>query len=223
MSAEQKEASKHKWGEFYDDRTRDTWARFIGGVAHNASIIEHVVSLNPRRLLEVGCGPASLSIFLSYLGYAVTGLDRDEKVLATAAERNRVFRGRVTLLAGDAFNLPFEDDAFDVVYNQGFFEHFSDEDIRRLVGECLRVARALVFKVPNANYPRQDFGDERLLTREQWERILSPFELAASFCEGREASWESPFRRLREMLASLVLRKDIRKPRHYVAVVRRPA
>jgi hypothetical protein len=58
------------------------------------------------------------------------------------------------------------------VYSQGFFEHFDDASIEALVREQLRVGRRVYISVPNARYGVQDFGNERLLTRAEWDRLL---------------------------------------------------
>ncbi len=76
-------------------------------------------------------------------------------------------------MQGDAFNLPFADGAYDVAFSQGFFEHFEDADIENLLREQARVARRVVFSVPNAAYGVQDFGNERLLTKPAWDGLIS--------------------------------------------------
>jgi ubiquinone/menaquinone biosynthesis C-methylase UbiE len=99
----------------------------------------------------------------------------------------------VTFKKADAFNLPFDDDSFDVCFSQGFFEHFADDDIRKLLWEQLRVSRKVLFSVPSFWYPRQDFGDERLMKKEDWLRILSEFKVEkASYYSGRKGSEENP-------------------------------
>ena len=210
-----------QWHDFYESRANDTWPQFLARGPRWASIVEHITSLPVKKLLEVGCGPASLGIFFSFLGYEVTGIDREEAVVELARARNEQFRGRATFQQADAFSLPFEDDEFDCAYNQGVFMLFPDEDIRALVRECLRVAPHLIFSVPNANHPRQDFGTERLMTGQQWDKILSPFNVIWSREEAKAAAWHSMPRRLWEMFCSFVLRKDVRKPRRYVAYLRR--
>ena len=99
----------------------------------------------------------------------------------------------MTFKKADAFNLPFDDDSFDVCFSQGFLEHFSDDDIRKLLREQLRVSRKVLFSVPSFWYPRQDFGDERLMKKEDWLRILSEFKLEkASYYGIRKSSEEKP-------------------------------
>jgi ubiquinone/menaquinone biosynthesis C-methylase UbiE len=72
----------------------------------------------------------------------------------------------------DAFHLGFPDDFFDAAFSQGFFEHFSEEEIALLLEEQTRVARHVVISVPNHAYRVRDFGNERLLSRQQWEELF---------------------------------------------------
>jgi SAM-dependent methyltransferase len=125
----------------------------------------------------VGSGSGALSIFLSHLGYKIISIDDDKGVLNIARQNNAYLNGKVTFQKADAYRLPFKDNSFDLCFSQGFFEHFDDEDIRKLVREQLRVAKVIIFSVPTFWYPRQDFGDERLMEKEDWQEILSQFNI----------------------------------------------
>ena len=52
-------------------------------------------------------------------------------------------------------------------------EHFDDAAIAALLNEQLRVADSVVFSVPSDHYPRQDVGNERLMSPAAWEQILT--------------------------------------------------
>lgn len=64
-----------------------------------------------------------------------------------------------------------------LIYHQGLLEHFSDEKIQELLKLQTENSFAVVFSIPSKFYGKQDFGDERLLTLEEWEKILKPFEI----------------------------------------------
>jgi len=74
-----------------------------------------------RRALDVCCGTGDLALDLARHGMDVTGLDFSEPMLAVARRRaaeraaNATGTGRLHFLAGDAQQLPFADDSFDVV------------------------------------------------------------------------------------------------------------
>jgi len=179
------------WEQYYKERSLSL-ERYINNIwDHKPFLIE--VTSGGQNILEVATGTGNLSIFLSHLGYNVVSVDNDDGVLKIAQHNNANFKGGVTFKKADAFNLLFDDDSFDVCFSQGFLEHFSDDDIRKLLREQLRVSRKVLFSVPSFWYPRQDFGDERLMKKEDWLRILSEFKLEkASYSSGRKGSQENP-------------------------------
>ena len=88
--------------------------------------LQYLLPLIPKngKLLEVGCGSAKLSVLLAQKGCRVVGIDRSIEAL-------RLARANCTWLAvpgvfavADAFQLPFLDGSFDVVFSTGLLEHF---------------------------------------------------------------------------------------------------
>ncbi len=179
------------WEQYYKERHLSL-ERYINNIWEHKPLLIEVAS-SGQNILEVATGSGNLSIFLSHLGYNMVSIDNDDGVLKIAQLNNANFKGGVTFKTADAFNLPFHDDSFDVCLSQGFFEHFPDDDIRKLLREQLRVSRKVLFSVPSFWYPRQDFGDERLMKKEDWLGILSEFKLEkASYYSRRKGSEESP-------------------------------
>jgi len=81
------------------------------------------------RVLDIGCGPGTITAGLAALvpGGEVIGIDRAAEVLAEAraeAERQRVFN--VGFEVGDAYQLAFGDESFDVVHAHQVLQHLSD-------------------------------------------------------------------------------------------------
>jgi ubiquinone/menaquinone biosynthesis C-methylase UbiE len=106
----------------YAARTADLQAAFV---------LPH---LRPgMNLLDVGCGPGSITLGLAQ-GVApghVTGIDHDslhiEAANALAAERGVT---DVTFQVGNALSLPFEDATFDVAFENNVFTHLSQDAVR---------------------------------------------------------------------------------------------
>ncbi len=67
---------------------------------------------NPASVLEVACGTGEQALLYAKEGAVVTALDLSEEMLAVANSK----RGRYQLkfLQGDAANLPFDDNQFDL-------------------------------------------------------------------------------------------------------------
>jgi len=107
----------------------------------------------------------------------VISVDNDREVLKYAEKNCKGLSGAAEFREEDAFKMSFNDNSFDVAFSQGFFEHFSDDDIRTLLKEQLRVAKKVVFSVPTAYYRNRDFGNERLLSIKKWRDILKGFNV----------------------------------------------
>ncbi len=158
------------WGEFYSKSYELDY--LIRNVSCHREMFDLIYEEKPKKILEVGSGTGSMSTFLSYLGYEVTSLDNDSKVLLKAKNLAKKLNGKVKFTLNDAFNIPFGDNYFDVVFHQGLLEHFSDANIYKLLDEQLRVGKIVVLSVPNNLYKNIDFGDERLLPNIFWDSLL---------------------------------------------------
>ena len=113
-----------------------------------------------------------LSLYFCSLKYQVSAVDLDPLIIKRAVKLAHNFKLDIKFIQADSYKLPFSDNSFDVVFHQGFLEHFSNKDIYRHLDEHLRVGRTVVFSVPNNFYPKLDFGNERLLSKNYWERLL---------------------------------------------------
>jgi ubiquinone/menaquinone biosynthesis C-methylase UbiE len=99
-------------------------------------------------------------------------VDNNPRIIRAALLNIQRFGPRTRVIGADAFDLPFSDASFGVAVSQGLMEHFVDEQIAALIREQLRVCRSVVFSVPSDRYPRQDVGNERLLSPAQWQEIV---------------------------------------------------
>jgi len=81
------------------------------------------------RVLDVGCGPGTITVGLArYVSEGhVLGIDRAEGVLTEArAESTSQKRDNVSFEVGDVHQLRFEDGAFDVVHAHQVLQHLPD-------------------------------------------------------------------------------------------------
>ena len=91
------------------------------------------------RCLEVGCGRGSISSYFAENGYDCTLLDYSISVLETAKEIFDNNGHQAIFVAGDANQLPFVDESFNVVVSIGLLEHF--QDINTVLAEQVRILR----------------------------------------------------------------------------------
>ncbi|NNL71565.1 MAG: methyltransferase domain-containing protein [Acidimicrobiia bacterium] len=81
------------------------------------------------RVLDLGCGPGSITIGLArYVAPAlVVGVDNSEPALAKARRRaDEESVANIRFERADVYDLPFEDDSFDVVYAHQLLQHLAD-------------------------------------------------------------------------------------------------
>jgi ubiquinone/menaquinone biosynthesis C-methylase UbiE len=103
--------SAYNQEELSDDR-KDLWSetllRLIE-VYHPYRAPEEI------RVLDIGTGPGFFALLLSEAGYAVTALDCTEEMLEEARKNIAQCANPITFVLGDAQQLPFADNSFDVI------------------------------------------------------------------------------------------------------------
>ena len=86
------------------------------------------LELPGARVLEIGCGTAGNSVALAELGAEVYGVDLSRSALEHSRSTSDSKRQVLMLIQADAKHLPFADESFDVIFHQGFLEHFHHPD-----------------------------------------------------------------------------------------------
>lgn len=104
-----------------------------------------------NKLLEIAGGSCRDSRYLANKGCEATGSDFDEKTL-TYLEKERFPNDKLRYSKEDAFKLSFLENSFDLVFHNGFFVLFDDNNsLKTMLLEQARVSkRYIVFFVHNA-------------------------------------------------------------------------
>ena len=92
------------------------------------------------HILDIGCGPGFFSLLLARLGHAVTAFDYAEDMLAQAQENARRYGVHVELRQGDAQDLPFADESFDLIVSRNLT--WNMEQPAQAYAEWLRVLKS---------------------------------------------------------------------------------
>lgn len=132
---------------------------------------------HPKRILEIGCGPADHSVFLSkkMSNTQFTLLDNDPGIVKWLKEK---YANRFEVIScditseKDVTHLNFKKNTFDVVYSQGLMEHFEEKEFIKIIEHFLPYSKKTIFSVPSDKYPDQDFGNEILRTKKELADIL---------------------------------------------------
>lgn len=129
--------------EYNEQASRRLEAMYVTAdiVAQRRAVLG-AVGVNPgERVLDLGCGPGFLAAELARIvgpSGAVCGVDISESMVDIARRRCNGL-ATVTLEIGDAHDLPFEDDLFDVAISTQVLEYLTDPS--RALGQLHRVVR----------------------------------------------------------------------------------
>jgi SAM-dependent methyltransferase len=135
----------HVNNEYYTDEERASDSYFADIEARRYRTHYHLRELldlldgRGRRLLEVGCGMGVDSVQLAQRGFDVTAVDLTENGLRVARDYAARRGVEIDFRLGNAEDLDFPDESFDVVYSFGVLHH--TPDIERSVREVHRVLR----------------------------------------------------------------------------------
>lgn len=102
--------------------------------------------LKNKKVLDVGAGTGRISLELFSLGAQVTALDVSDKILEVLKRKNK----KIATVVGEAEDLPFENDSFDLVVAAFLIVHLKDP--ARFFDEVYRVLKSGgIFLVTNIN------------------------------------------------------------------------
>jgi ubiquinone/menaquinone biosynthesis C-methylase UbiE len=106
------------------------YTRQRGSAPQLALVAEQAAQLSAglpagARVLEVAPGPGYLAVELARLGHEVTGLDLSQSFVDIATRHAQQAGVTVAFRQGDAADLPFEDESFDLVVCQAAFKNFT--------------------------------------------------------------------------------------------------
>lgn len=185
--------------EFYSGRLRQLIAPHIDGRS---------------RILELGCGTATLLLSLAPRAREVVGLDISSEGLKIAqGHQARQGVANARFVKADCQNVPFENE-FDVVYSAGLIEHFFDDDVA-IVRQHLKAVKPGGRAIMSVPYAYTLHGLHYMFTRPKFTRRFWPWSQEQHFQKfysrqrlravGRKAGY--PFRVyfLRPWLVGLLL------------------
>jgi SAM-dependent methyltransferase len=131
-------------------------------------------------VLDAGCGSGAFSGFLAGMGFAVTGLDISDEMIALAKANIT----NVRFLAGDIFRAPLPESSFDIVFCGGVLHHVPGR-LRECALEFRRVLKPggrVYFFEPYAFSLNSLLWYKLLsLDRTSGEAALAPEKVAAEF------------------------------------------
>lgn len=124
-----------------------------------------------ERVLDIATGPGYIAEAFARAAREAIGVDLTEAMLAIAQERTKA-RGvsNVSFRIGDAQNLPFGKEEFDVVVSRLALHHMQDpaQVVREMARVCRVGGTVLVEDIYGSEHP------ERAAYQDRWEKLRDP-------------------------------------------------
>lgn len=174
----------------------DFMAKFVGlsvlhpgGFEATTTLAEACKINEQTRVLDIACGKGTSAIFLAEkYGCQIEGVDISEELIEEAKKfaRQSNVRDRVSFRVGDALNLPYADNEFDVAVSQAMLILVPDKS--KAVHEAKRVVKpggyAGWLELSWKQQPTKEFLDivsnvicaycmMNVLTFENWEKLFN--------------------------------------------------
>lgn len=173
------------WYDIYKDRMNDHYSSHVKKkyAPFIKAIHDTMRPLHNVEYVELGCGAGNITRALRELepDSYFSLVDNCPKMLSLAIENNQSPNCQFSCADVSKYSHVSWDVNHSVVHSHGVLEHFSDEDIRSIITLADSTSHHQVHYVPGAKYEKPSRGDERLLTVDQWSKILSTVDRPLKF------------------------------------------
>lgn len=160
------------------------------GVTRRAMNEEFIGSLDRGiRVLEVGSNVGNQLVLLQDMGFTdLYGIELQRYAVEIAKQRSR----GINIIQGSAFDIPFRDGFFDLVFTSGVLIHLSPADISQALCEIHRCSRRFIWGMEyfaNEYEEVQYRGREALLWKADFARLYQ--ELRRDLTLVKQATYPS--------------------------------
>lgn len=164
---------KKSWAQYYKKHKKIN----IVNIFLHWSYLLAIIAQRPKNILEVGCGPADHSLFLSsfFVQIRISLLDFDENIvnkLKRKASKKIKNIFLCDLTKKQELKKELKSSKYDVIYSQGLMEHFERKEFIKIIENLMNYTNKYIFSIPSENYPTIDFGNEKLRNKKELESIL---------------------------------------------------
>ena len=92
-----------------------------------------------KKILEGGCGTGRESIYVASMGGRLSAIDLNDRSLEVAKKQAAKMNFDIQFMKASVFNIPFDDDYFDIVISSGVIHH--TENPEKAFAELVRVLK----------------------------------------------------------------------------------
>ncbi len=174
--------SNSRWQELYESdilKNGGYKTYYNKKIKYRNKFIKKVMKYaDSKKVLEAGCGTGVISINLALRNFESYAVDCDQGMLDLVEKISLSLGNRVPKrVKEDIFNLHkrFKRNEIDVTYSIGVYEHYNDQDIKKLLKSQLKISKYVVIGIPTKyfNDTEKLYGNERFLKIKNWRNLLS--------------------------------------------------
>ena len=176
---QQEEVWNGEFGEKYTDRNimspdeLDQLCIDNYGISRTELNKEVLDKLNVDIILEVGCNVGNQLLLLKMMGYTnLWGIELQEYAVEIARKRT----SGINIAKGSAFDIPYKNKFFDLVFTSGVLIHISPDDIDKVLIEIYRCTNKYIWGFEYYNpegYQMVDYrGADSLLWKTDFAKLF---------------------------------------------------
>lgn len=138
------------------------------------NVVKEIVILlfQPTSVLDVGCAYGYSVDRLNQLGVPTKGIDISSLAISRADKGVRPF-----LTQGVAWDLPYGDKEFDLIYSSGMLEHIEEDKLEKTISEFKRVSNRGLLGIAvtddESSKVDEDSSHSKLLSIKEWDKLFS--------------------------------------------------
>lgn len=112
------------------------------GISRSKLNKDFLGKLKLKNILEVGCNIGNQLALLQNQGFKnLYGIE----VFPEAVEKAKLQTRDMNIIQGSAFDLPFKDSYFDLVFTSGVLIHINPKDLKKAMNEISRVSKKYIW------------------------------------------------------------------------------
>lgn len=146
-----------------------------------------IETLDKDRVLDIGCGFGTTSIYIAKKGFVVTAIDISKKAIEIASGLAKKENAAINFVHCSAHNLPFPSGSFQLVVDIGCFHHLPKELLKDYVNSVRTVLKTNGTYFLECFSRPQEFGS--FFTKEEIKSLFSGFSID-SIVEQRNAGFQ---------------------------------